>query len=236
MEVEAGQIFLKKIPHGGKEINFVYPAYRGNYGEVTEAIDKAGLKKPSSGELVSLIDDAWGNSRGEYESKILDNLMGGWLWEYTGNLYIPKSNEEVNGGVIIEHNPKIIGGKLIMDKNSLVQRLKENDPLVKFVPFGFKTGIMNLRELMCNPYILARYGNEGVEKIIRISSKYKNHPALYSSDSNLDKEKVVMSGFDNALDNTRLIIGANIWNFIAYGHCYGKVENNNSIKNEEVKK
>jgi hypothetical protein len=121
---------------------------------------------------------------------------------------------------------------LIMDKNSLVQRLKENDSLVKFVPFGYKTGIMNFRELLCNPYILARYGNEGAEKITRISSKYKNNPGLYSFD-NIDKEKVVMSGFDNALDNTRLVIGGNIWNHIAYGHCYGKFEN--GVGTEEKK-
>lgn len=223
MEVKTGEILLDKIPHEGKEIKFLYPPYRGTYGEVSEAIDKAGLKKSSSGELASLIDDIWKNSRGEYESKILDNLMGGWLWEYTGNLHLLKSNEEINGGVIIECNPKIIEGKLSMDKNSLIQRLKENDPLVKFVPFGYKTGIMNFRELLFNPYIIARYGNEGAEKITRISSKYKNNPVLYSSGPT-DKEKVVMSGLDNALDNSRLIIGGNIWNYIAYGHCYGKKE------------
>jgi hypothetical protein len=226
MEVETGQIFLKNIPHEGKKINFVYPAYRGTYGEVFETIDKMGLKKPSSGELVSLIDNAWENSRGEWESRILDIFMTGWLWENVGNLYLPKSNEEINGGVIIEFNPRIIERKLNMDKTSLVQRLKENDPLVKFVPFGYKVGIMNFKELMCNPYILARYGNEGAEKIVRISSKYKNNPGLYSFDG-VDKEKAVMSGFDNALDNTRLIIGGNIWNHMSHGHCYGKYESGN---------
>ena len=232
MEVEAGRILLKKIPHEGKEISFVYPAYTGTYGQVVEAIDKAGLKRPSSGELVSLIDEVWKNSRGEYESRILDNFTRWWLWEDTGELYLPKSNEEINDGVIFEYNPKIIGKLLSMDKNSLVQRLKENDPLVKFVPFGYKIGIMNFRELLCNSYILARYGNEGAEKIIRIASKYKYNPELCSFDG-VDKEKIMMSGFDNAHKTTHLIIGGNIWNFISYGHCYGKFENGSE---NEVKK
>lgn len=223
MEVEAGRILLKKIPHEGKEISFVYPAYMGTYEQVAEAIDKAGLKRPSSGELVSLIDDVWRNSRGEYESHILDNLTMGWLWEFSGNLYLPKSNEEPNNGVILESNPKIIGKLLSMDKNSLVQRLKENDPLVKFVPFGYKTGILTLKELLINSYILARYGSEGAEKMVRIASKYKYNPELCSFDG-VDKEKIMMSGFDNAHKTTHLIIGGNIWNFVSYGHCFGKSE------------
>ena len=223
MEVKTGEILLENIPHEGKEIKFLYPPFRGPYGEVADAIEKAGLKKPSSGELASLIYDAWKNSRGEYESRLLDILTTGWLWEYSGNLYLPKSNEEINDGVIIEETPKIIDGKLSMDKNSLVERLRGNDPLVKFVPFGYKIGFMTFRELLCNPYILARYGNEGAEKIVRISSKYKSNPGLYSF-SNVDKEKAVMSGFDNALENNRLIIGGNVYNHISYGHCYGKKE------------
>jgi hypothetical protein len=222
MEVK-GEIWLEKIPHEGKEIRVLYPPFRGNYGEVSEAIGKAGLTKLSSGEIASLVEDAWKNSRGEYEVRILDTMMGGWLWEYTGNLYLPKSNEEVNNGVIIEYNPKIIEGKLSIDKNSLVERLKGNDPLVKFVPFGYKVGGMNFRELLCNPYIIERYGKEGAEKIVRVSSGYKNNPALLSFDS-VDEEKTRMSGLDNARDNARLIIGADVWNYHNYGHSYGKKE------------
>jgi hypothetical protein len=240
MEVETGPIFLKKIPHEGKEITFLYPAYRGSYGEVAEKIDKTilkipsfgetiSLKRPSSGEIASLIDDAWKNSRGEYEHKILDIMMVGWLWEYTGNLYLPKSNEEASNGVIIEHNPTIVNGKLSMDKNSLVQRLKEDDPLVKFVPFGYKIGVLSFRDLLSNPYILARYGNEGAEKIARISLKYKGIPMLYSFD-NVEKEKSVMSGLDNARDNTRLIVGGDVWNYISYGQTFAVCKDESSLE------
>jgi hypothetical protein len=221
MEVEVGKILLKKIPHEGKEINFLYPAFRGNYGEVSGKIDKAGLKRPYSPEIASLIDNAWKNPRGEYESKILDILTENWLWEYTGNLYLPKSNEEINNGVILEYNPKIVTGKLSMDKNSLIERLRENDPLVKFVPFGYKISGQTPGELEINPYIIARYGEEGAENIAAIASRYDSNPHLYSFIC-VDEEKAMMSGMDNTFDHSRLIIGGNIINFLSYGHSFGR--------------
>lgn len=221
MEAKIGKSYLTKIPHEGKELTFEYPAYRGYYGEVAEAIDRAGLKRPSSAETASLIYDVWKNSKGEYESQILDILRNNWLWEFTGNLYIPKSNEEVNNGVIIEYNPKIVSGKLVMDKSSLIKKLQENDSLVKFVPFGFETGSQSPKELGKNQYILARYGKEGAEKIAQIASKYNNNPYVYSFDS-VNEEKARMS----ALCDGRGVGGGlcvdGYWDDGSDGHAFGE--------------
>jgi len=199
MKAKIGKLFLTKIPHEGKEITFQHPSFRGYFKNVAEQIDEAGLKRPNSAETASLVYDAFQNPKGEYESEIIEILKDRWFWEFTGNLYLLKSNEEINNGVILKINPKIINGRLDMNKESLIKRLRENDPLVKFVPFGYKIGEQKIFELMKNPYIIARYGEEGAQKIAEISAKYKNNPFLYSFDS-VDEEKIRMSALYNGWD------------------------------------
>ncbi len=221
METIIGKSYLRKIPHEGGSISFQYPSFKGTYNQVAEQIDKEGLKRPSSAEIASLVYDAWKNPEEQSSSEIISILKNNWLWEYTGNLYLPKKEgEEFHNGVILETNPKIENGKLVMDKNSLVQRLKENDPFVKFVPFGYETGSQNLFEFQKNPYIIARYGKEGAEKIAEVASRYKNNPYIWSFDS-VNKEKTRMSaldwywGFGNRLG----VLG--LWGVEGIGHAFG---------------
>ncbi|MBU2615704.1 MAG: hypothetical protein KKC19_01230 [Nanoarchaeota archaeon] len=183
MKAKIGKSYLTEILHEGGKINFQYPSFRGNYGNVAEKIDAEGLQRPNSSETALLVYDAFQNPEGKYESEIIDILNKGWFWEFTGNLYIPKSNEEINNGVILENNPKIINGRLAMDKDSLINRLQEGDSNVQFVPFGFKAGEQTSRELEKNPYVVARYGEEGAEKIAEIADKYRRNPRVWAFDS-----------------------------------------------------
>lgn len=221
MEARVGKTYLTDIPHGKGNLTFQYPAFKGTYGSVAEAIDKAGLKRPGSSETASLVYDAFQNPEGEYESEIRGILKNNWLWEFTGNLYLPKSEEEVNKGVIIVANPQIVSGKLAMSKDSLTERLRENDPLVKFVPFGYKTGEQTTLELLKNPYIIARYGEEGADKIAQIASNYKKNPKLWSFDS-VNEEIARMSAlgggwnFDAWLD----VIGNDLYDYYV-GRAFG---------------
>ena len=107
MEAKIGKSYLTKIPHEKGEITFQYPAFRGTFGSVAKQIDKDGLKRPTSPEVASLVYDAWKNPKGNFELEILDILRNNGLWEFTGNLYLPKSKDEINNGVIIEYDPKI---------------------------------------------------------------------------------------------------------------------------------
>ena len=197
MEVKIGKSYLTGIPHEEGKLTFQHPAFRGTYGNVAESIDKEKLQRPNSAETASLVYDAWKNKNGEYESQIIDILKDKWLWEFTGNLYLPKSDEKINNGVILETNPKILNRRLSMDKQSLVKRLQENDPSVKFVPFGYKTEEQNLIEFQKNPYVIARYGEEGAQKIAEVASKYKSKPKLWSF-SSVDEEKSRMSAFSGS--------------------------------------
>ncbi|MCL5730046.1 MAG: hypothetical protein M1165_00565 [Candidatus Pacearchaeota archaeon] len=186
MEVKEGITYLT-VPHEGGKTTFQYPAFGGYIGDIAESIDRAGLRRSSSPETASLVYDASKNPKGKYESEVLKILNERWLWEFTGNLYLPKSDKkedkDVNNGVIIEYNPQIENNRAVMNRNSLVRRLNNNDPNVKFVPFGFKTGEQSFSELGKNPYIIARYGEEGAEKIAEVASKYKFKPVLWSFDS-----------------------------------------------------
>jgi len=220
MKIEKGYTKLT-VPHKDKEITFAYPAFKGTYTNVAEAIKKEGLILSTSGQTASLVYDASQNKEGKYESEIIKILKDNWLWEFTGNLYLPKSDDEVNNGVILEDNPMIQNGKLIMDKNSLVKRLQENDPSVRFVPFGYKTGEQSSRNLEKNLYIIARYGEEGAQKIAEVADSYKSNPRLWSFDS-VDSEKISLSAlFGDWYVGRGLNVGVGDWNGGSSGHSFG---------------
>ncbi|MEK6844742.1 MAG: hypothetical protein AABX44_00645 [Nanoarchaeota archaeon] len=229
MKVQEGKTYLT-VPHERGELTFEYPAFQGTYLQVAEKIDKAGAKRPGSAETASLVYDSWKNPKEKYSSEIIKILKNNWILEFTGNLYLPKSNEEINNGVILEYNPKITNGKLIMNKNSLIKRLKENDHLVKFVPFGYKINEQNLIEFQKNPYITARYGKEGAEKITEVASKHKSEPYLYSFNF-VNEEKIRMSALDNDWNfANRLDVYGNYWYDGDLGHAFGYVKKKSKCK------
>ena len=223
METIIGKSYLTEIPHEGRELSFQYPSFKGTYGNVANEIDKAGLKRPNSSETASLVYDTWKNPKEKYSQEIIKILKDNWFWEFTGNLYLPKSSDEINNGVILETNPKIKNGRLLMNKNSLVQRLKENDSLVKFVPFGFKTGAQTPKELEENKYIIERYGKEGAEKIAEVASKYKNNPYIWSFNSDsVNEEKTRMSAlYSDWYFGNGLNVNGDSWDGDGNGHAFG---------------
>ena len=110
-----------------------------------------------------------------------------------------------------------------MDKNSLIKRLKENDSNVKFVPFGYKIDSQNLFEFQKNPYIQARYGKEGAEKIAEVASKYNSKPYIWILKS-VGEEKVRMSvlGWEWCWSfNGRLFVYGDSWNVNNQSHAFG---------------
>ena len=221
MKAKIGKSYLTEIPHEKGKLTFQYPAFKGTYGKVAEQLDAEKVKRPNSPETASLVYDAFQNPKGEYESQIIKILNDAWLWEFTGNLYLPKSNDEINNGVILEYNPKIENGKLTMDKKSLIERLKKNDLDVKFVPFGFKIGEQNLIQLQKNPYVVARYGEKGAEKIAEIASQYKKNPKLWSFDS-VDEEITRMSALYGIWGlGGRLVVSGDSWDDNDIGHAVG---------------
>ena len=220
MEAKIEKTYLT-VPHEKGNITFQDSSFNGTHGNVAEQIDKAKLNRPTSPETASLIYDILQNKEVKYGLEMIKIIKDSWILEFTGNLYLPKSNEEINNGVILEYNPKITNGKLVMNKNSLIKRLQENDPLVKFVPFGYKINEQTPKEFRKNPYIREMYGKEGAEKITEVSSKYKNKPYIYSFDS-VDEEKTRMSAlYGSWLFDFRLVVFSDCWNNNVKGHAFG---------------
>ena len=230
MEIQARKTYLKGIPHEGGAIAFQYPSFRGTYGSVAGKIDKEGLKRPNSPETSSLVYDAFKNPEGQYEQEILKILEKNWFWEFTGNLYLPQSSEEVSNGVIIEHNPTIANGNLAMDKSDLIKRLQGNDSNVKFVPFGYKTGEQNLGDLQKNPYVVARYGKEGAEKIVEIASKFRNNPNVWSFDFvNEEQTRTSALSYDGRFfGTTMLLVDGSYWLDDNIGRSFGVLKSEKS--------
>ena len=163
------------VPHEKGELTFQYPAFRGTYWSLKKQIESVGLKLPNSFETASLVYDAFQNQYKKYSQEIIGVTKNEYFREFTGNLYLPKLNNEINNGVILYDISEI---NLNESKKSLIKKLQENGESVKFVPFGFKTGEQSWQELEKNDYIIARYGEEGAEKIAEIASKYKRRPLL----------------------------------------------------------
>ena len=97
-----------------------------------------------------------------------------------------------------------------MNKNSLIKRLKENDPLVKFVPFGFSIGKRNLFEFLKNRYIQERYGEEGADKITEFASFHPDRPDIRIYNS-VDEEK------------TEISVLSNYWNYNGIDYLHGAI-------------
>ena len=224
MKAEIGKSYLRNVSHKGELINFEYPVVRGTYDAVARAIDKKELNRPTSAQTASLVYDAFQNRNGKYESKIIQILNDDCFWEFTGNLYLPKSREKYNNGVIIEDNPVISWGssiRLVMNKKDLVKRLNSGDSSVRFVPFGFTTRNQSIKELEKNPYIIARYGEEGAEKIAKIASEYKGSPYLWSFDSvNEETTKMSQLGLYRGSGDGLLVDGGG-WDSNSDGHAFG---------------
>ena len=223
MKAQVGKTYLTGIPHNGSTISFQHPAFRGTYGSVAGQIDKEGLQRPTSPETASLVYDAFQNPKGEYESEIVNILRNNWFWEFTGNLYLPKSDDEVNNGVIIEQNPQIVKGKLSMDKQSLVKRLQDGDQSVKFVPFGFKIDEQSVFYLMKNPYIIAKYGEEGAEKIAEVASKYQRISRLWSFNY-VDTETPRLSALGGLVVGGGLHVYGDIWYGDGVSRAFGELK------------
>jgi len=181
MKIEEGRTKLT-VQHQGKDLTFIYPPFGHNdYSNVQEQIEKAKLKAPTMAQTTALAHSIF-NSDDIYSKGIKNIAEYFWLWGFTGNLYVP------NKGVYIEDNPERRGGNLFvkrkkilfMDESELEERLEAKDPSVRFVPFGFKVGLMSSLELAKNPYIIGLVGEEGAEKLAEIADKHKGQPKLWS--------------------------------------------------------
>ena len=173
-KIERGYIELT-VPYKDSELTFIYPAKGQNtYTEVGNEIEQNGLIRSTSEKTIHLVHSAYfdeGIYKDEPEFKnIKEIIKNRWFWEFTRNLWTSE-------GVYVYDN----GDGKPKDKDYLEAKLSASDKRVKFVPKGFKLGEQTSKELEENPYIIARYGDEGAEKLAEVAGQFRNNPPyIYS--------------------------------------------------------
>lgn len=225
-----------EVPHEGGKITFQYPAFKGYFGDNAHKIDSFGLRRPNSAEIASLVHYLFKDKkRGEVFfpgwEKISD-LEDMNIGEYTGNFFLPKSNEEVNNGILLDLDSGKLsfeGRSLVMNKEGLLRRLKEGDSSVKFVPFSKKiydlNRTLNSSQLKKHPYIVARYGEEGADKLAEVAWKNKNYnPRVSGFNWNPGEHEPILSNLNiktSSRGNLGIILS---WDNDGLGHSFGIVD------------
>ncbi len=94
-------------------------------------------------------------------------------------LHSSKGKGDFSSGVFFKHKPTIKDINSYSNMNYLLDNFSNckevrsngqpiffsNDGLMSFTPFGYKTGEQSSFELSKNPYIIAKYGEFGAEKL-----------------------------------------------------------------------
>jgi len=164
---------------GGKPLVFIPPIIGpGGYVDIKERIEKALLNFPTAAETVSLVYAARKDNFSNYAKEILERLNGGLLTSTVCH-YFP------NKGVYIQDNPRVENRKIIRNENELVLKSEEKNLGVRFVPFRFKVGEQNARDLVRNSFVIGLVGEEGAERLSEIAGDF-GYPSV-SSFNNVDE-------------------------------------------------
>ena len=197
---ENGRTYLD-VPHLDGKISFLARAkHPGRYAFVAQDLDKANLEQPTMAQNAALIYSAWQAPKEQYSRKIINILHINWFWGFNGILYSPKSK-----GAFIQDRPVIKNYELIMKESELENKLGSNeenrvvysnDKAIRFVPFGYKIEEQKASELEKNPFIIALAGEEGAEKLAKVSKKYKYIPNV-SSFNEVDEPLIRVSSLNS---------------------------------------
>lgn len=210
-----------EVPHQKGRVTFAYPAKGfGTYANVQKAIESDDLTAPTMAQTASLVYIANQNPNEPEFKDVTSKLNSNWLWGFNGILYVP------NQGAYIQDSPKIVNGKVAMDKSELVKKFESGDKSVRFVPFGFKTESQKVSELAKNAFIVALAGEEGAEKLAKVSESYRNSPYLWSF-KNVDTEIARVSSLGGYY-GVRLVVNGNDYFDNNDGFAFGVCETSTS--------
>lgn len=177
LRVKEGRIELITA-HLGKDLTFIYPAKGPDtFVNVRAQLEDDSLTMPTMAimaETASLVYSAWQNSDNKYSKDIIRKMKDNWLWVNNALLYVPKT------GVYVVDSPKIVDGNVSLNEKDLLKRLKDEDPCVRFVGFGYQLEKQTSLQLAKNPFVIALAGKEGAEKLAEVSEKYPRKPYVWS--------------------------------------------------------
>ncbi|HIH17208.1 MAG TPA: hypothetical protein HA282_05120 [Nanoarchaeota archaeon] len=176
------------VPHKDGILSFATPAFdHGSHVSLRKRILDAKLELPTMEQIASFLHEAWQDPKEEYSRSMISKLGTNFLLTFNGLLYVP------NEGVYIQDRPEIVWEqmpnsdhfwhKVSMERSDLDKKLEANDPSVRFVPFGYKMGVQSYGELASNPFVQALAGEEGAEKLARVSARCGEMPYVENFNS-----------------------------------------------------
>jgi hypothetical protein len=168
------------VPHLSSTRTFAHPVVGPDtYRNLQAEIEQSGLVPPTMSETASLLDRVFDRENSDYASTevkaIRKRIRDGGITAFTGILWTPE-------GVYMQDHPEIREGGLYMDHENLKSRMAEEDPSVRFVsyPQSHKSFTEERSATMSeNRYLIALAGEEGAEKLERISKAYQMNPQLF---------------------------------------------------------
>lgn len=114
---------------------------------------------PTTAQMFSLLDVVLENPEEEYCRDIRNRNR---FFTATENLWGGKD-------VIVYDDP---WGKMPHVRESLIKRHKDGDNAIRIVPYGFKTGVQSVNELLQNPYLIAQIGSKDLlDTVKRVAEK-----------------------------------------------------------------
>ena len=167
--------------HEGEERTF-YLFGPGDYNDLGNQIEEAGMKRASMGEVILSAHEAFKeNSRysKEKQDKIKEILKQNWLYGFTESIALP------NQDVIYAYDAPTKADEIDINSHDLERILRDNTE--KRVSFGYKIGEQSFEEFRVNPYLILLAGEEGAEKATEIASKFRLNPYLWSPSKQKDK-------------------------------------------------
>jgi len=200
-----------------KNLTFLHTTYGPDtYSIIKTQIREDKLSVPTMAETASLVYSAF-NLNNKFSHEIIDVMEHKWLWTFTGTLFTPK-------GAYIQDDPEIRKEMPYMEESDLINRLENNDPAVRFVPFGYKTKEMSSYDFAKNKYVIGLAGEEGAEKLAEVADKYNDWPYLWCYKSvSKSVTKVSLLGAD-WFKGRKLYVGNLDHEFVKFACAFGKTK------------
>jgi len=131
-----------------------------------QLITVKGLIRPTSTQIISVLDEAFQNKDDTLCTYIINILKNHYLWTATEHITKPRE------GIFVYDN---INGE---DLNiyQLTQKLDSKNKQVRFVPYGFKTKNQSIKEFFNNQLVIKHFGEEAMPSVEKVANHLKFDP------------------------------------------------------------
>jgi len=168
------------VAHEKDKLTYIHPAFgSNNYENLRKQITEDGLKPFNMKDASLIVYSAFENPEQKYADEPKDIMRKSYFYVFNRNLWTPK------GVYVADDNGK---ESLTLEQGKLEKQLatEENhisyskDKKIRFVPKEhIELGEQTSLDLAKNKYVIALAGEEGAERLARVSEKYSRKPYVF---------------------------------------------------------